>query len=181
MAEEQDKLDEMETETKEPVVEPEPEANPIDWKAESRKWEARAKENGRKAKLYDEAQEAAKSDLQKATERADAAEAELAAIRAQQARDAEIRAAAAKYAVDADTLARMGGDVEENAAFLNGKLAQARAQAEAEAKASMPPAYPKVNDPGEIPVKGVTKEEIESIKDQAERVRMRAKHLDLYK
>ena len=40
-----------------------------DWKAEARKWEARAKENKAKADAYDEAQEAAKSDLQKAQER----------------------------------------------------------------------------------------------------------------
>lgn len=48
------------------------------WKAMSRKNEARAKENAEKAGLYDEASEKNKSDLQKAIERAEKAEARAA-------------------------------------------------------------------------------------------------------
>lgn len=45
-----------------------------DWKAEARKWEARAKENKSKADKLDELEEASKSALEKAQERAQKAE-----------------------------------------------------------------------------------------------------------
>jgi hypothetical protein len=45
-----------------------------DWKAEARKWEARAKENKSKADKLDEIEEASKSALEKAQERAQKAE-----------------------------------------------------------------------------------------------------------
>ncbi len=48
-----------------------------EWKAWSRKWEKQAKANKEKADAYDKLQEEAKSDLQKATERAEKAEREL--------------------------------------------------------------------------------------------------------
>lgn len=61
--------------------------DPIDWeakyndlKAQSRKWEARAKENGEKAKKYDEIEQAKKTEAEKAAEALNrAAEAEKAA------------------------------------------------------------------------------------------------------
>ncbi|MFM8155501.1 MAG: hypothetical protein ACKOAF_05430 [Actinomycetes bacterium] len=58
------------------------------WKSLSRKHEARAKDNADKAKRLDEIEEQSKSDLQKAIERAEkaeaqSAEAELKAIRAE--------------------------------------------------------------------------------------------------
>ena len=46
----------------------------VDWKAEARKWEARAKENKSKADKLDELEEASKTALEKATERAQKAE-----------------------------------------------------------------------------------------------------------
>lgn len=61
-----------------------------DWKAESRKWEQRAKQS----------------------------EAELGKLRAAQERTAAVTAAAAKHGVPADVLSRMEGDVEENVALL---------------------------------------------------------------
>lgn len=61
-----------------------------DWKAESRKWEQRAKQS----------------------------EAELGKLRAAQERTAAVTAAAAKHGVPADVLSRMEGDAEENAALL---------------------------------------------------------------
>jgi murein DD-endopeptidase MepM/ murein hydrolase activator NlpD len=68
-----------------------------DWKAEARKWEARSKENATAARRLAELEEASKSDLQKALERAEAAERrateyELTAARAEVASQAGIPA-----------------------------------------------------------------------------------------
>lgn len=53
-----------------------------DWKAEARKWESRAKENSAAKKRLDELEEAAKTDLEKATSRAEAAERRAAELEA---------------------------------------------------------------------------------------------------
>lgn len=58
--------------------------NRIDWKALSRKWEGRAKENAEKACAYDKAQ----GELEEARRRADEAQGELAELRARAERDA---------------------------------------------------------------------------------------------
>ena len=71
-----------------------------------------------KAAKYDEAQEAAKSDLQKATESADKWKAKYEELKAESDRREAVSAAAAEYKVDAAMLARMSGDVVENAKFL---------------------------------------------------------------
>jgi len=62
-------------------------ASQVDWEAEARKWkelsrknESRMKENAEKARLYDEAQEQGKSELQKAQEAAAKAEAAAAGV-----------------------------------------------------------------------------------------------------
>lgn len=52
----------------------------VDWKAEARKWEARAKENKSKADKLDEIEEASKTALEKATERAEKAEGKVKAF-----------------------------------------------------------------------------------------------------
>lgn len=80
-----------------------------------------------KAEKFDQAEEAAKSDLQKATERADALKKELDGLKAAQAR-AELVAAVAKDAgVDAEILAAMSGATEDeiraNAKLVKAKLA----------------------------------------------------------
>ena len=89
-----------------------------------------------KAAKYDEAQEAAKSELTKATEAADRWKAKYEELKAEGDRRAAIDAAAAEHKVDASMLARMSGDVEENAKFLAEK-------AEAE------PKYGDMHDAGE--------------------------------
>lgn len=53
-------------------------AQETDWKAEARKWEARAKENAEKAKAHDAAVEASKTAEQKVADRLAAAEAKVA-------------------------------------------------------------------------------------------------------
>ena len=88
-------------------------AKQVDWEAEARKWkelsrknESRMKENAEKARLYDEAQEQGKSELQKAQEAAAKAEARAAAMEAEALR---ARVAAAT-GVDADLLSGSSED-----------------------------------------------------------------------
>lgn len=71
-----------------------------------------------KAAKYDEAEEAGKSELQKAVEERDRLKAQLDALEADRARAEAVAKAAAEHGVDAEMLSRMSGDVEENAAFL---------------------------------------------------------------
>lgn len=51
-----------------------------DWKAKARQWETRAKENAGAAKRLAELEEASKSDLQKAIDRAETAERRIAEV-----------------------------------------------------------------------------------------------------
>lgn len=74
-----------------------------------------------KAAKFDEAQEAAKSDLQKALERAEVAESRLAEMKASAERAAKVAEVARETGVDADILAAMSGDVEQNAQLLASK------------------------------------------------------------
>lgn len=63
---------------------PKPEApDTTDWKAESRKWEARAKENKSAAEKLQELEDSQKSEIQKAQEAAQTAQAELAKSKAE--------------------------------------------------------------------------------------------------
>jgi hypothetical protein len=73
----------------------------IDWKAEARKWERRAKENSDAAKRLKEAEDADKSELQRFTDRVTAAEkraeeAEKRALRMEVAQAKGLTAAQAK-------------------------------------------------------------------------------------
>lgn len=79
-----------ETATETPALATEPTSEAKDWEAEAKKWkelsrhnEARARENAEKAKAFDELEEANKTELQKAMERAEAAEKELGQLRVQ--------------------------------------------------------------------------------------------------
>ena len=121
-----------------------------------------------KAAAYDEAEEAAKSELQKAVEERDALKARVDKLEADKARADAVAKAASTHGVDAELLARMTGDVEENAVFLKAQMA---AQ----------PKYGQVPDFGEVNPPTITRESIEAVKDPVERVRLRAQHQDLYK
>ena len=153
-----------------------------DWKAEyekvlaqSRKWEQRSKDNAAKAKELDELKAATQTDAEKladAVKRAESAESKLAELERERERAAIVAEVAAAKGVDAEWLGRMAGDTAEeiqaNADFLASKLSGA-------------PIYPSVADNGASKGAGITKADIEAIKDPKERVRMRAKHLNLYK
>lgn len=69
-----------------------PAQDATDWKAEARKWEKLAKDNSNAAKRLTEIEEASKTELQKAQERADAAE--------KRAAEFESRDQRAKWAAD---------------------------------------------------------------------------------
>lgn len=66
-----------------------------------------------KAAKFDEAEEASKTELQKATERAEALQKELDGYRAAQARRDLVATIAAETGADADLLSAMAGDDEE--------------------------------------------------------------------
>lgn len=119
----------------------EPQGTPqeTDWKAEARKWEARAKENKAKADKYDEAQEAAKSDLQKATERI----AQLEAERAERVKKDEhaelVRKVAEANKVDAKYVSLLTAD-DEDALTAQAKLIGERFADPVPTEGSKPPA-----------------------------------------
>lgn len=153
-----------------------------DWKAEyekvlaqSRKWEQRSKDNAAKAKELDELKAATQTDAERladAQKRAEEAEAKVKAYEAKAERAGIVAEVAAAKGVDAEWLGRMVGDdrkaIEANADYIATKLSGA-------------PIYPSVTDNGQRKTPPMTKEQIESIKDPRERVRMRARHIDLYK
>lgn len=89
-----------------------PAQDTTDWKAEARKWEARAKENAPAARRLAELEEAQKTEIQKATERAEQAERELAQTRL----DAARHKVAAQHGVPADLLSGSTEDELEAAA-----------------------------------------------------------------
>lgn len=153
-----------------------------DWKAEyerllkhSRTWEDKAKRLKEKADRLDELEEASKTDAEKladATKRAEKAEEKLAEYERRAERAAIVAEVAAAKGVDAEWLGRMTGDtreeIEANADFVAGRLGSA-------------PIYPSVPDNGGGKGAHITREQIEAIKDPKERVRMRARHINLYR
>lgn len=90
-----------------------------------------------KAAKFDEAEQANKSELQKAVEERDKLRTELEKLQAEAARAEQVAKVAAEQGVDAALLSRMAGDVEENAAFLKKQLENK-------------PKYEAVHDGGEV-------------------------------
>jgi len=99
-----------------------------------------------KAAKYDEAEEASKSELQKAVEERDRFKAELDKLKAERERAELVAKVAAEKGVDAALLARMSGDVDENAEFLKEQMAQSK--------------YPSVPDFGEAKPPSAKKPEV---------------------
>ena len=120
-----------------------------------------------KAAQFDAAQEAAKSDLRKAEEERDRLRAELDRLESERAHADEVAKVAAETGVDAALLARMGGDVAENAAF----LAQ---------RSAVMSRYPSLEDKGTPSPKTMTKADILAIKDEGERLRAIEENIDLF-
>lgn len=80
-----------------------------------------------KAEKFDAAEEASKSELQKAVERAEALEKELSGLKAQQQRTQLVASVARDTGADAELLAKMGGTTEDeiraNADLIKAKFA----------------------------------------------------------
>lgn len=88
-----------------------------DWEAKyreavrhSREWESRSKANAEKARAYDELQEASKTELQKATERAEGYKRKLEALRAEGEREKARERVSAETGVPVNLIA---GDDED--------------------------------------------------------------------
>ena len=122
-----------------------------------------------KAAKLDEIEDAQKTELERITEQATKAQetakdwqAKFEQLQAQRQHELDVRNAATTYGVDADVLMRMGGDVEENAKFLQGKEA-AR------------PKFGDMHDGGEqaAPTESL-EERLKNAKNQQERIRIRA-------
>lgn len=124
-----------------------------------------------KAARLDELEEAQKTELERATEAASKASAEASdwqakyeELQAQRQHELDVRKAASTYGIDADVLMRMGGDVDENAKFL-------------QAKEAARPKFGSMSDGGEQNQPTVTESDIDSIKDPVKRIRARAEYL----
>lgn len=145
---------------------PKPQGDGTDWKAEARKWEARAKENKAKADKWDEQEEAGKSELERMTERA--AEAERRVTELEHAE--QVRTWASEVAAETHVPASiLRGDTKEEM------------QAHANAILSAGITTKTVPDKGETSAPAITRESIEAIKSQRDRVLERAKNISLYK
>ena len=106
---------------------PAPPAQPeTDWVAEARKWEARAKENFDKASKLDALEAANKTELEKANDRAAAAEKRAADLEATNLRDRIAR----KHNLPADLAARLVG-ADEAALEADAKKLQALVKTDA--------------------------------------------------
>lgn len=123
-----------------------------------------------KATAYDAAKDAEKSELEKATDRANSLQAELDAIKkANQERELRERIAR-ETGVPVDALR---GETEEDL----------RAQADAIVGfvKSTSPAYPKVKDGGEVNPPSVSKNDILAIKNERERLKAIRENIELFK
>ena len=98
-----------------------------------------------KAAKFDEAEEASKSELQKAVEERDKYKAELDKLNAEREHAETVARVAAEKGVDAALLARMSGDVEANAEFLASRPKYEAVHDDGERKApeKKPPEIPK--------------------------------------
>lgn len=122
-----------------------------------------------KAAKLDEIEDAQKSELERITEQATKAQetakdwqTKFEQLQAQRQHELDVRNAATTYGVDADVLMRMGGDVEENAKFLQGKEA-AR------------PKFGDMHDGGEQQKPAQSLDDaLNGVTDQRERIRIRA-------
>lgn len=106
-------VEQVEQVTAEPHGSAETAAEPqVDWKAEARKWEQRAKENKGAADELAKLREANMSEQEKAAKRAETAEAQLREAQ----RKLSVYEAAKTAGIDASLLERMKGDTPEEIA-----------------------------------------------------------------
>ena len=137
--------------------------------AQSRKWEKLARADHKTNETLGNDLDAAKTATEEAVARAEAAERELAEMKAERARAQLVDEIAKETKVPAEILSKMSGDdreaIEANADTL---------------KASLGNSYPKVTDKPAGANPPITKEEIRAITNPHERRKAMAENLDLY-
>ena len=101
----EDVMDEKELEQQQPEVEEEPQGAEIDWKAESRKWEKRAKEHKEAAEELERIKAERMSETERLQARAEKAEAELSKLAKEKERAESAAEVAKKTSVPQDLLA----------------------------------------------------------------------------
>lgn len=150
----------------EPAQPAEPNGNaanpdPTDWKAWSRHWEDMSKANKKDA-------DEARTKLEAATKRAEEAEAKIAKLEANAAREKTVNAVAAETGVSAAVLNLMRGDTEEeiraNAAVMQSNI----------------PIFPTVKEAGNAAAPTVTKESILGIENEAQRLKAIQENMSLF-
>ena len=145
-----------------------PAADTTDWKAEARKWEARAKANNAANDELEALKTQSAADIAAAVKRAEDAEAKAAQLEAAAARDRAVNAIANETGVSAAVLGRMSGDTEEEI------------RANAQVVRSTMPVYPTTRETGNGNAPTVTRESILQIKNERERLKAIAEHSDLF-
>ena len=143
-------------------------ADMTDWKAEARKWEARAKANNAANDELEALKTQSAADIAAAVKRAEEAEAKAAQLEAAAARDRAVNAIAAETGVSAAVLGRMSGDTEEEI------------RANAQVVRSTMPVYPTTRETGTGNAPSVTKESILQIKNERERLKAIQENADLF-
>lgn len=139
-----------------------------DWKAEARKWEARAKANNAASDELEALKTQSAAELAEAVKRAEEAEAKAAQLEATAAREMAVNAIAAETGVSAAVLGRMQGETEDEI------------RANANIVRSIMPIYPTTREAGNGTAPTVTKESILQIKNERERLKAIAEHVDLF-
>lgn len=144
-----------------------------DWKSQARKWERRAKENGKELEKLRESVEAGAKDAQDAGQKAAQeladAKAEIKRLKATAEREKRVRDIARSSGVDADILMLMVGDTEDEISA-NAKLLTER----------MKTRWPEVKDGG-AKASRMTKDDILAIKDQNKRLQAIQENADLFR
>lgn len=127
------------------------------WKSKSRMWEARAKENAKAAKENSDAakelaalKEAEKTDLQRAVERAEKAEAMVATFEAAARRSELVAKVAASNGLPQQLVSTLAGDDEETLSV----SAELWAQAISQARPPVMPSVPADRSAGTGPTNG---------------------------
>ena len=143
-------------------------ADATDWKALARKWEKRCKENSAAAEELAAIKESQKSELEKATERADKAEAKLQELEKARERDAEIAKVAKDTGVPVEVLSGYSGDDVTGYADSIKKFFERNDSA------------PRVGSDGAHGNTAMTRESILAIEDPAKRKAAIAQHIDLF-
>ena len=100
-------------------------------------------------------------------EERDRLKAQLEQLESERTRAEQVAKAAAEHGVDPALLARMAGDVDENAQFLKQQLAAV-------------PRYPTLNDQGDPKPQTASKADIMAIRDPVERLKAIAANKDIF-